>query len=83
MAIALEIRVGNLLPEFLANALIVLRPLQSAGAVAARALQPFPDGLYQFLVVIEPNRHHSTLPFRKHYKPAKSACQQNSNILCR
>ena len=78
MAIALEIRVGDLLPEFLADALIVLRPLQPAGAVASRAFQTFPDGFYQFLVVVEPNRHHPTLPFREHYKPAKSACQQNS-----
>ena len=83
VAIALEIRVCDLLPEFLTDALIVLRPLQPTGAVASRALQTFPNGFYQFLVVIEPNRHHPTLPFREHYKSAKTACQQNSNTLCR
>ena len=63
MAIALEIRVGDLFPEFPADALIVLRPLQPTGAVASRALQTFPDGFYQFLIVVEPNRHSPTLPF--------------------
>ena len=85
MAIALEIRVCDLLPEFLTDALIVLRPLQPTGAVASRALQTFPNGFYQFLVVIEPNRHHPTLPFREHFVhslPLLQAPSQKNTAHC-
>ena len=52
MAIALEIGVCDLLPEFLADALIFLCPLQAAGAIATGSLQALPDGLYHFLILI-------------------------------
>ena len=53
MTVTLEIGVRDLLPEFLADALIVLGPLQTAGAVAAGALQALPDGLDHFLVFVQ------------------------------
>ena len=53
MAIALEVGISNLLPEFLADALILLGPLQTAGAVAAGALQTLPNGLNHFLVFVQ------------------------------
>ena len=62
MAIALEIRVGDLLPEFLAHASGVLRPLQAAGTVAAGALQPLPDSRYDLFILVQPNCHID-LPF--------------------
>ena len=60
MAISLEIGIGDLLPEFLANALIFLGALQSAGAIAAGAFQAFPDGLHHFLILIESDSHRLT-----------------------
>jgi hypothetical protein len=43
MAIALKIGICDLLTEFLADAFIVLRFLQTAGAVAALSLEAFLD----------------------------------------
>ena len=60
MAITLEIGVGNLLPELLANALILLCALQAARAITAGALQAFFDPLDHFLVLIEPYSHGFT-----------------------
>ena len=60
MAIALEIRIRNLLPELLADALIVLGHLQTAGAVAALGLQTLPDGFYHFLVLIQTYCHNAS-----------------------
>ena len=60
MAIAYVVRVGDLLPELLANALIFLRALHTAGAIAAGALQAVPDGLNHFFIFIEPNCHGVT-----------------------
>ena len=57
MAIALEIGVSNLLPEFLADALVFLGPLQTAGAVAAGALQAFLNHLDHFLVIVQTYSH--------------------------
>ena len=53
MAIALEIGISDLFTEFLADALILLGPLQAAGAVTAGALQALPDGLDHFLVLVQ------------------------------
>ena len=53
VAIALEIGIGDLLPELLADTLILLRPLQTAGAVAAGALQTILDDLDHFLVFVQ------------------------------
>ena len=55
MAIALEIGVGNLVAEFLAHTLILLRPLQSARTVSAGALQTLPDSGNNLFVFIQPN----------------------------
>ena len=60
MAVALKIRVGNLLPKFLTDALIVLGAIQSAGAVAAGTLQTFPDGTHHLFILIESNCHKNT-----------------------
>jgi hypothetical protein len=52
MAVTLELRVFDLLAEFLADALILLCPLQSAGAVPACPFQAFPDRFHHFLIFI-------------------------------
>ena len=57
MAITLEIGVGHLLPEFLADALVFLGPFQTAGAVTAGALQTFLDHLDHFLVIVQTYSH--------------------------
>ena len=57
MTVALKIRIRDLLPEFLADALILFRTLKSAGAVTAGALQALFDGGYQFFIFVEPNSH--------------------------
>ena len=60
MAIALEIGIGDLLPELLADTLILLRPLQTAGAVAAGTLQTILDDLDHFLIFVEFHCHDDT-----------------------
>ena len=62
MAVAFIVGVGDLFPKFLANALVVLGPFQTAGAVSAGALETLPDGFDHFLIFIEPNSHGIT-PF--------------------
>ena len=57
MAITLEIGVSHLLPEFLADALVFLGSLQTAGAVATGALQAFLDHLDHFLVIVQTYSH--------------------------
>ena len=57
MAIALEIGVCHLLPEFPADALIFLSSLQTAGAVAAGAFQALFDHLDHFLVIVQTYSH--------------------------
>ena len=44
VAVALEFGIGDLLAEFLAHALVVLRFLQTARTVAARTLESLFDG---------------------------------------
>ena len=60
MAITLEIGVSHLFPKLFANAFILLCALQSAGTVAAGALQAFPDGGNHFLILIQMNCHGNT-----------------------
>ena len=57
MAISLEIGVSHLFPEFLANALVFLGSLQTAGAVTTGALQAFLDHLDHFLVIVQTYSH--------------------------
>ena len=59
MTVALEIGVRDLLPEFLADALVFLGPRQTAGAVTAGALEAFLDRLYHFFVFVQPYSHGS------------------------
>ena len=60
MAVTHIIRIRNLLPELLANALILLRTLKSAGTVSTRLLQTILNHLYDFPILIEPNCHIKT-----------------------
>ena len=75
MAKTLEIGVSNLLPEFLADALIFLGALQTAGAIAAGAFQALTDLFHHLLIIIESYSHRFTsLPF--YYKPiVKCKCR--------
>ena len=57
MAKTLEIGVSNLLPEFLADALVFFGPFQTAGAVTAGTLQTFFDHLDHFFVVVQSYSH--------------------------
>ena len=66
MAVTGIIRISNLLPEFLANALILLCPLQPAWAISTRSFQSFPDGLHHFFILIQPYCHALT-SFRFYY----------------
>ncbi len=52
MAKALKIRIGDLLAEFLANALVVFGALSAARAIPARFFQSFADGSHYFFVGI-------------------------------
>ena len=62
MTKTLEIRVFDLLAELLTDALIVLRPFQTAGAITAGTLEALPDHLDHFLVLVQPYSHDLT-PF--------------------
>ena len=59
MAVTLEIRIRDLLPEFLADALIFLGALKTAGAIATGALQALLDGGHHFLILIQTNSHEN------------------------
>ena len=67
MAKTLEIGVSNLLPEFLADALVFFGPFQTAGAVTAGTLQTFFDHLDHFFVVVQSYSHGGSHPFGIHY----------------
>ena len=57
MAVALVIRVGNLILELLTHTLGSLRALQSAGAVLAGTFQALADGIHDLLIGIELDFH--------------------------
>jgi len=63
MAVAVEVRILHLGPEFLANALILLTALHTAGTIAACAFKPLFYGLYHLFVFIQTNRHKTHFPF--------------------
>ena len=63
MAITLIVGIGNLLPEFLADAFVFFRSLQTAGTVATGALQTFFDHLDHFFVIIQTYSHGGSHPF--------------------
>ena len=66
MAISLEIGVSDLLPELLANALVLLGALETAGAIAAGTLQAVLYCLDHFCIFIESNSHGNS-PFSFYY----------------
>ena len=57
VAVALEVRIGDLLPEFFADALVFLGAFQAAGAVAAGVLQALFYSVDHVLVGVEMNSH--------------------------
>ena len=57
MTVTLKVGVCDLLPEFLADALVILGSLQSAGAVSVLCLQPLFNSLYHFLIFVQTNCH--------------------------
>ena len=57
VAVALIVGISDLLPEFLAHALGIGSPLQSAGAVSSGALQTFLYGLDDLFILIQPDSH--------------------------
>ena len=61
VAVALKIRVGDLILEFLTHTLGSLRALQSAGAIPAGALETLTDGVDDLLVGIELDFHVTSL----------------------
>ena len=66
MTVSFEIRICDLLPELLANALVLLGPLQAARAISAGSLQPLTDGLDHFFIFVQPHCHKITT-FLHHY----------------
>ena len=66
MAVPFELRIRNLLTKLLTNALILLCPLQTTGAIATGTLQTILHHLDDFLVFVESNCHSYT-SFRVHY----------------
>lgn len=60
MTIPCKLGIRDLLPEFLADTLIVFAPLQSAGTIASGPLQSVPNHLNHFLVFIESDSHRNT-----------------------
>ena len=60
MTISGEFRVCDLLPKLLTDALILLGPLQPAGAIATGSLQAFFDGLDHFLIFVQSDCHKIT-----------------------
>ena len=74
MAVAMEVRIGHLGTEFFANALVILCPFHTAGAVATGVFQALFYGLYHFGVIVESNCH-SIPPF-----PYYNSCSFNVNL---
>ena len=60
MTVSLELRIRNLLTEFLADALVLFGSLQTAGAVAAGTLQTIFHHLNDFLIFVESYSHGYT-----------------------
>ena len=67
MAVALEVRVGDLGAKLRANALVIFVSLHAAGAITAGALKTFLDGFHHLLVLVETNSHIVT-SFLYYYK---------------
>jgi hypothetical protein len=52
MAIALKIRIRDLFPEFLANALIIFGPIQPTRAISPGPLQALPNHPDHLLILV-------------------------------
>ena len=57
VAVALEIRIGNLILKLLAHTFGCLCAFSAAGTVSAGALESFPDGIDNLLIGIELDFH--------------------------
>ena len=53
MTISLEIGIGDLLTEFLADTFIILGALEATGTIAALGFKALFDGLYYFFVFVK------------------------------
>ena len=76
MTVSLEFGIGHLLPEFPADALVFLTVFQTAGTVAAGALETFFHHLDHFLIFVQSDRHNTT-PLFLYYRDRK----KNVNLL--
>ena len=67
MTVTLEVGIGNLLPEFLADTLVLLASLQTAGTIATGPLQTVFYHLNHFLIFVKTYCHGGTslLDFEK------------------
>ena len=54
------LRIGDLLPKFLTNALIFFTAFHPARAIAAGPFQAFPYHLYHFLILVKSDSHSIT-----------------------
>ena len=66
MAIALEIRIGYLVSEFLAHALCILVRLKTTWAISAAFFKSFSDRLDDLGILIKSDTHKTRLLFNKH-----------------
>ena len=88
MAISFEVRVGHLVTEFLADALVLFRALQTAWTVAAFGLEAFADHRHDFLVFVETDSHYFSTPkqacpdFLELGRIASPKLVQRHSVLC-
>ena len=71
MTVALEVRIGDLLTKFLADALVFLSALEAAGAITTGTLQALPNGCNHFFIIVESDSHFKHFPSQLLY----SLCQ--------
>ena len=80
MTVSFEGRIRDLLPEFLADALVLFRPFQTAGTVSAGPFQTFFDHLYHLIIFVQPNSHVLTsLPKQYTSNDAQSPAASNNS----
>ena len=59
VAVAFEVGIGNLAPEFLTHTDVLICFLQAARTVAILLLQSFADHIHDFLVFVKDNSHNA------------------------
>ena len=62
MTKSLELGIGNLITEFLTDALVFFGFLEAAGAIASTLLKSLLYGLYDFLVFVKSNFRFHIIP---------------------